>query len=81
MMRRNAHADIAKPVEFNTIITFLETEGYTKNALDKRLLANRQYEAISRRPGEILQDFFAAENTACGDAVQAGVGIDRSKRP
>ena len=41
---------------------FLEKKGYKKYALDRRPLANRRYEAIARRPGQTLQDFFATEN-------------------
>ena len=44
------------------------------------LLRIRRYEAISRRPGQTLQDFFATENMAFADAVKAGVGIDPDKR-
>ena len=39
-----------------------------------------QVKAISRRPGQTLQDFFATRNMAYGDAAKAGVGIDPSRR-
>ena len=58
---------------------FLEKKGYKKDALDRRLLANRRYEAVARRPGQTLQDFFETENMAHADAVKAGVGIDTDK--
>ena len=64
------------PDRYKLILVFLEKKGYKKDALDKRFLANRRYEAISRRPGQTLQDFFATENMAYADAVKAGVGID-----
>ena len=62
------------------ILIFLGIKGYKKDALEKRLVANRWYGAISHRPGQTLQDYFATENMACTDAVQAGVGIDPDKR-
>ena len=65
---------------YKLILVFLEKKGYKKDALDRRLLANRPYEAIARRPGETLQDFFATENMAYADAAQAGVGIDPDRR-
>ena len=59
---------------------FLEKKGHKKDALDRRLLANRRYEAIARRPGQTFQDFFATENMAYADAVNAGVRIDPDRR-
>ena len=72
--------EIAKPERYKLSLLFLETKGYKKDALDKRLLVNRRYEAISRRPEQSLQDFFATENVAYADAVKAGVGIDPDRR-
>ena len=72
--------DLAKPEGYKLILVFLEKKGYKKDALDKRLFANRRYEAIARRPGQTLQDFFATENMAYADAVEAGVGIDPDRR-
>ena len=72
--------DLAKPDGYKLILVFLEKKGYKKDALDRRLLANRRYEAIARRPGQTLQDFFATENMAYADAVKAGVGIDPDRR-
>ena len=78
LARRELHMpDLAKP-EIQTDPGVLLDKGYKKDALDKRLLANRQYEAIARSPGQTLQDFFATENNA--DAVKAGVGIDPDRR-
>ena len=65
-----------KPDGYKLILVFLEKKGFKKDALDKRLLANRRCEAIARRPGQTLQDFFATENMAYADAVKAGVGVD-----
>ena len=65
---------------YKLILVFLEKEGYKKDALDRRLNANRPYEAVSRRPGQTLQDFSATENMAYEDAVKPGVGIDPDKR-
>ena len=48
--------------------------------MDKRLLANRRYEALARRRGQSLQAFFATGNMAHADAVEAGVGIDPDRR-
>ena len=72
--------DLAKPGGHKLILVFLEKKGYKKDSLDRRRLANRRYEAIARRPGQTLQDFFATENTACAEAVEAGVGIDPDRR-
>ena len=72
--------DLAKPDGYKLILVFLQKKGCKKDALDRRLLANRQYEAIARSPGQTLQDFFATENMACTDAVKAGVGIDPDRR-
>ena len=79
--RRELHMpDLAKPDGYKLILVFLEKKGYKKETLDKRLLANRRYEAISRRPGQTLQGFFATENMAYDDVVKAGVGIDPDRR-
>ena len=72
--------DLAKPDGYNVILVFLEKKGYKKDALDMRLLANRRYEGIARRPGQTLQDFFATEDMAYADAVKAGAGIDPDRR-
>ena len=81
LARRELHMpDLAKPDGYKLILVFLEKKGYKKDALDRRLLANRRYEAIARRPGQTLQDFFATENMAYADAVKAGVGIDPDRR-
>ena len=72
--------DLAKPGRYKLILLFLEKKGYKKDVLDERLLANRRYEAISRRPGQTWQDLFATENMAYADAVKAGVGIDPDRR-
>ena len=72
--------DLAKPEGYKLILLFLEQKGYKKDALDKRLLANRRYEAVARRPGQTLQDFFATEKMAFADAVKTGVGIDPDRR-
>ena len=47
--------DLAKPEGYKLILVFLEKKGHKKDALDKRLLANRPYEAISRGPGQTAQ--------------------------
>ena len=81
LARRELHMpDLAKPEGYKLILLFLEQKGYKKDALDKRLLANRRYEAVARRPGQTLKDFFATENMAYADAVKAGVGIDPDRR-
>ena len=81
LARRELHMpDLAKLDGYKLILVSLEKKGYKKDALDRRLIANRRYEAISRRPGQTLQDFFATENMAYADAVQAGVGIDPDRR-
>ena len=65
--------DLAKPEGRELILKIFQKKGYKKDALDKRLRANRWYEAFSRRPGQTMQDFFATENMAYADAVKAGV--------
>ena len=72
--------DLAKPDGYKLILVFLEKKGYKKDALDRRLLANRRYEAIARRPGQTLQDFFATEKMASADSVVPGVGLDPDER-
>ena len=44
--------DLEKPDGYKLILVFLEKKGCKKDALDKRLLANRWYEALARRPGQ-----------------------------
>ena len=39
--------DLTKPEGYKLILLFLEQKGYKKDALDKRLLANRRYEAVA----------------------------------
>ena len=81
LARRELHMpDLAKPEGYKLILVFLEKKGCKKDALDKRLIANRWYETVSRRPGQTLQDFFATENMAYADAVKAGVGINPDRR-
>ena len=81
LARRELHMpDLAKPDGYRLILVFLEKKGYKKNALDRRLIANRRCEAVARRPGQNLQDFFATENMAYADAVKAGVGIGPDRR-
>ena len=81
LARRELHMpDLAKPDGYKLILLFLEKKGYKKDALDRRLLANRRYDAFARRPGQTLQDFFATENMAKADAVKAGVGTDPDRR-
>ena len=81
LARRELHMpDLAKPDGYKLNLVFLEKKGYKKGALDMRLLANRWYEAIARRPGQTLQDFFVTENIAYADAAKAGVGIDPDMR-
>ena len=81
LAKRELHLpDLAKPPGYKLILVFLEKKGYKKDALGKRLFANRRYEAIARRPGQTLQDFFATENMAYADAVKAGVRIHPDRR-
>ena len=81
LARQELHMpDLPKPDGHKLILLFLEKKGYKKDALDRRLLANRRCEAIARRPGQTLQDFFAVESMAYADAVKAGVGIDPDRR-
>ena len=56
------------------IFTSLEDKGHKTDAFG--LLAKRRYEAVSRRAGQTLQDFFATETMAFADAVRSGVTID-----
>ena len=72
--------DIAKPDGYKLILVFFEMKGYKQDALDRRPLANRRNEAVARRLGQILQDFFATEKMVYADAVKAGVGIDTDRR-
>ena len=65
--------DLAKPEGCKQILLFLEQKGNKKDALDKRLLANRRYEAVARRPGQPLQDFFTrrcCESWCCDPDVE-----------
>ena len=81
LARRELHMPgLEKPDRYKLILVFFEKKGYKKDALDRRLFANRRYEAIARRPGLTLQDFLATENMAYAGAVKAGVGIDPDRR-
>ena len=40
--------NLAKPDGYKLILLFLEKKGYKKDALDRRLIANRRYEAIAK---------------------------------
>ena len=72
--------NLAKPDGYKLILVFFEKKGYKKDALDRRFIANRRYEAIARRSGQTLQHFFATENMAYADAVKASVGIHPDRR-
>ena len=39
---------------YKLMLVFFEKKGYKTDALDRRLIANRRHEAVSRRPGETL---------------------------
>ena len=39
------------------IFAFLEAQGYKKDTIDRKLLAQKRYEAISRKPHQSLMDF------------------------
>ena len=43
----------------------VERDGYDTDASDKKLLANRWYEAVSRRAGQKLQPFFCNNKKHC----------------
>ena len=79
LARRELHMpDLAKPEGYKLVMVFLEKEGYKKDALDKRLLANRRYEAIAwTGPCKIS---LRQRTMAYADAVKAGVGIDPDRR-
>ena len=65
LARRELHLpDLAKPDGYKLMLVLFEKNDYKKDALDTRLIENRRYEAIARRP----------------DAVKDGVGIDPDKR-
>ena len=79
--RRELHMpDLAKPDGYKTNFVVPREKENKKDALDRRLPANRRYEAVARCPGQTLQDFFATDNMANADAVKAGVGIDPDRR-
>ena len=72
--------DLAKSEKIKLVIVFLGNKRHKKDAPDKRLCANRQHKATSRRLGKTLQNFFATENAAYGDDVKTRVRIDPDKR-
>ena len=53
------------PDGYKLILLFLEKKGYKKDALDRRLLANRRYDAVARRPGQTLQDGICRRCESC----------------
>ena len=47
LAKRELHVpDLAKPDGYKLILVFLEKKGYKKDALDKRLVANRRYASM-----------------------------------
>ena len=57
-------AELAKDEGYKLIFVFLERSGYKKQSLDCKLLAQKRYEAVVRRPHQFLLDYFAVENMA-----------------
>ena len=72
--------DLATKDGYKLILAFLEKKGYKKDSLDRKLLARRRYEALARRQGQSLQEFFSIENMAYADALRDGVTIDDEQR-
>ena len=44
-------SDLANEDGYKLILVFLEKKGYKKDSLDRRLLAQRRYDSLARRPG------------------------------
>ena len=81
LARRELKADtLSKDGGHKLIIAFLEQKGYKKESLDRKLLAQKNYDAIRRRQGQTLQDYFAVENMAYADAINQGLKIDDDRR-
>ena len=59
-------SDLTKDDGFKLIFAFLERHGYKKPSLDRKILAQKRYEAIQRRPHQSLLDYFAVEHGVCG---------------
>ena len=58
--------DLAKDDGHKLIFAFLEKQGYKKPSLDTKILAQKRYETIQRRPHQSLLDYFAVENSLRG---------------
>ena len=71
---------LAKEDGYKLIFAFLEKHGYKKPSLDRKILAQKRYEAIQRRPHQSLLDYFAVENMAFADATRDGLKIDDDRR-
>ena len=71
LVRRLLHMpNLAQPEGRKLILLLLEKRDTTKTLWTSDSFANLGYEAISRRPGQTLQDFFVTENMAYADAVK-----------
>ena len=73
-------AELAQEDGYKLILVFLEKSGYKKQSLDCKLLAQKRYEAVTRRPHQSLLDYFAVENMAYADSMKEGVTIDKDRR-
>ena len=71
---------LAKDDGYKLILVFLEKSGYKKQSLDCKLLAQKRYEAVVRRPHQSLLDYFAVENMAFADSTKEGLTIDNDRR-
>ena len=81
LARRELKAlDLAKDDGYKLILAFLERSGYKKPSLDCKLLAQKRYEAVLRRPHQSLLDYFAVENMAYADSLKEGLTIDKDRR-
>lgn len=75
-MREIKTNDVAADDGYLILIKLLEGKGYRKEALDRKLLATRRHDTLTRRPYQ----FFALENMACADAVKEGATVDKDRR-
>ena len=79
LAKRELHMpDLARPGGYKLILTFLESKGHKKDALDK-LLANRRYD-LAPSWTDLARFLRDRKNMAYADAVKAGVGIDPDRR-
>eukprot|EP00969_Alexandrium_andersonii_P373734 15484691-Alexandrium_andersonii.AAC.1 len=58
----------------------LETNGYQKFSVGRKMQAQRLYDSLRRQGRETLRAFFARENMAVADLIREGVRLSAEQR-